>query len=177
MKQLDGTGLKRLHRSWRKNEPSPLALLLDSLASPLNLGTILRTAAAYRVDHLYLASMQIDPASANVGKTSLGSERFVPWSAYERFGDAAAAARAAGYALVGLELADGATPMHQADLSGPICLVVGHEDRGVSKLALAECDSVVFLPQLGRIGSLNVATAASIAIYEARRHGFEESPE
>ena len=53
-----------------------------------------------------------------------------------------------------------------------MCLVIGHEDRGLSKAALAECDSVVFLPQLGRIGSLNVATAASIAMYEARRQAF-----
>ena len=44
--------------------------------------------------------------------------------------------------------------------------------RDSSKTALAECDSVVFLPQLGRIGSLNVATAASIALYEARRQVF-----
>jgi tRNA (guanosine-2'-O-)-methyltransferase len=50
-----------------------------------------------------------------------------------------------------------------------VCLVVGHEDRGLSKTALAACDQVVFLPQLGRIGSLNVATATSIAIWEVRR--------
>jgi len=62
--------------------------------------------------------------------------------------------------------------MHNADLTGPTCLVIGHEDRGLSKAALAECDHVVYLPQLGRVGSLNVATATSIAIYEARRQAF-----
>ena len=172
MKQLTSTELKRLHRSWRKNEPPRLALLLEGLGGPFNLGSILRTAAAYRVEHLYLAGMQIAPTSTNVGKTALGSDRFVPWTSHESFELAADEARTSGLELVGLELADGAVPMHEAELPPATCLVIGHEDRGLSKTALAACHSVVYLPQLGRIGSLNVATAASIAIYEARRQAF-----
>ena len=172
MRQLTSTELKRLHRSWRKNEPPRLALMLEGLGGPFNLGAILRTAAAYRVEHLYLASMQIDPASTNVGKTALGSDRFVPLTVHEDLASAVTVARGAGYSLVGLELADQAVPIHEATLPTPLCFVIGHEDRGLSKTALAECDSAVFLPQLGRIGSLNVATAASIAMYEARRQGF-----
>ena len=147
-------------------------MMLEGLGGPFNLGAILRTAAAYRVEHLYLAGMQIDPTSTNVGKTALGTDRFVPWSSHDDLAAALASARGAGYSIVGLELADNAVPIHEADLPAPLCLVVGHEDRGLSKTALAECDSVVFLPQLGRIGSLNVATAASIALYEARRQVF-----
>jgi len=172
VKQLTSTELKRLHRSWRKQEPPRLALMLEGLGGPFNLGSILRTAAAYRVEHLYLAAMQIDPTSTNVGKTALGADRYVPWTVHEDLSTAFAAARTAGYSIVGLELADQAVPMHDADLAPPTCLVIGHEDRGLSKTALADCDSVVFLPQLGRIGSLNVATATSIAIYEARRQSF-----
>lgn len=172
MKQLGGTELKRLHRQWRKQEPTRLALLLEGLGGPFNLGSILRTAAAYRVEHAYLAGMQVDPTSTNVGKTALGADRYVPWTAHDDFAAAVAAARQAGFRLVGLELADQAVPMHEADLSGPLCLVIGHEDRGLSKTALAECDGVVYLPQLGRIGSLNVATATSIAIWEVRRQGW-----
>lgn len=174
VKQLSSTELKRLHRRWRKAEPPRLALLLEGIGGPYNLGSLLRTAAAYRVEHVYLAAMQIDPNSNNVGKTALGSDRFVPWSVHETFEAAASTARDTGFALVGLELADEALPMHGADLPEPMCLVIGHEDRGLSKAALADCDQVVFLPQLGRIGSLNVATATSIAIWEARRRGFDE---
>lgn len=176
MKQLSSTELKRLHRSWRQNEPPRLALLLEGLGGPFNLGAMLRTAAAYRLEHLFLAGMQIDPTSNNVGKTALGADRFVPWSAFPDLDGAVAAVRSAGYHLVGLELADAATPMHDTALPSPLCLAIGHEDRGLSKAALAECDQVVFLPQLGRIGSLNVATAASIAMYEARRQFFAATP-
>lgn len=172
MKQLSGTEQKRLHRSWRKQEPTRLALMLEGLSGPFNIGAILRTAAAYRVEHLYLAAMQIDPTNSKVGKTALGSDRYVPWTSHESLADAVTSARTKGYGLVGLELADQATPMHETALPVPLCLVIGNEDRGLSKTALAECDSVVYLPQLGSIGSLNVATATSIAIYEARRQSF-----
>lgn len=172
MKQLSGTELKRLHRKWRKNEPPRLSLLLEAINGPFNLGAMVRTAAAYRVEHIYLTAMQIDLATSNVGKTALGTDRYVTSSVHETWADGAAAARSAGYSLVGLELADHATPMHKAELPAPLCLVIGNEDRGLSKTALADCDDVVYLPQLGRVGSLNVATAASIAIYEARRQDW-----
>jgi len=174
VKQLTSTELKRLHRSWRKQEPPRLALMLEGLGGPYNLGSILRTAAAYRVEHLYLVAMQIDPTSTNVGKTALGADRYVPWTVHDDLASAFGLARTAGYSMVGLELADQAVPMHDAELPTPMCLVIGHEDRGLSKTALGECDSVVFLPQLGRIGSLNVGTATSIAIYEARRQAFRD---
>ena len=102
MKQLTSTELKRLHRSWRKEEPPRLALMLEGLGGPFNLGAILRTAAAYRLAHLYLAAMQINPASTNVGKTALGSDRFVPTSEHEDLEAALAAARNDGYSIVGL---------------------------------------------------------------------------
>lgn len=173
MRQLTGTELKRLHRTTRKSEFAPLALILEGIASPFNLGAILRTAAAYRVDHCWIAQSQITPDSTHVGKTSLGSQRYVSWDAVGTFSDAADAARLRGFRLVGVELCDLSVPMPQVDFSGPTCLVIGHEDRGISKTALAECDTVGYLPQLGRIGSLNVATATSVAIWEARRHLFD----
>lgn len=172
LRQLTSTELKRLHRQWRKPGPSRLALLLEGIGGPFNLGAMLRTAAAYRVEHIYLAAMQIDPTSTNVGKTALGADRYVEWSVFDDLDAAADAAQAKGFGLVGVELADGAQPIHEAPLPTPLCLLIGHEDRGLSKQALARCDSGVYLPQLGRIGSLNVATAASIAMYEARRRDF-----
>jgi serine/threonine protein kinase len=81
-----------------------------------------------------------------------------------------------GMAIVGIELAEGARPLFDVDLAVAVCLVVGHEDRGLSAAALAACDTVGFVPQLGRVGSLNVAQAAGIAIYEARRQGWTSTP-
>ena len=61
MKQLGPTDLKRLHRDWGKRTTGRLALLLDGVSSPFNVGTIVRTAAALRVEHLYLAGGPTPP--------------------------------------------------------------------------------------------------------------------
>jgi len=170
-RNLGGTELKRLHRDWRRRSEGRLGLLLDGVQNPFNVGAILRTAAAFSVDHLWLVGAP-SPTDAKVQKTALGSQRFVTWSDHESPDDAVAAARGAGYRVVGVELASGARPLHELDLSGDVCLAVGHEDRGLSKALLAACDDLGFIPQLGRIGSLNVGTATAIACYEARRSGW-----
>ena len=81
-------------------------------------------------------------------------------------------AQAQGYQVIGIELADTAVPLHEVETTDKVCLALGHEDRGLSAATLALCDDVAFIPMLGKIGSLNVATAAAIACYEVRRHSW-----
>ena len=169
MKQLGQTDLKRLHRDWAKRAPGHISLLLDGVSSPFNVGAIVRTAAAFRVDHIYLAGGACSPGSARVGKTSMGTERYVSWSKFERGPEAADAAREEGYSVIGLELADHAVPLFQLSVGPDVCFAVGHEDHGLAPSTLAACDAVAFIPQMGRVGSLNVATATAIAVFELRR--------
>jgi tRNA (guanosine-2'-O-)-methyltransferase len=168
-RQLGPTDLKRLHRDWNRRTSGRVALLFDGLASPWNVGAITRTAAAYRVEHVYVANGSLSPGHPKAGKTAMGTQRYLTWSTHEKGADAADAARADGFRVVGLELAESAVPLHELDIGPDVCLVVGHEDHGVSPATLAACDAVAFLPQLGRVGSLNVATATAVAIYELRR--------
>jgi tRNA (guanosine-2'-O-)-methyltransferase len=169
VKQLRPTDLKRLHREWNRRSTLRLALLLDGVGSPFNVGAIARTAAALRVEHLYLGGGAVSPAHPKAGRTSMGTERYLQWTALERSPDAVEAARADGYRVVGLELADGSVPIHELAVTGDVCLAVGHEDHGLSQATLDACDAVTYLPQLGRVGSLNVATATAMALYELRR--------
>jgi tRNA (guanosine-2'-O-)-methyltransferase len=169
VKQLGPTDLKRLHRDWNRRTEGRVALLLDSVESPFNVGGIVRTAAAFRVDHLYLSGSALSPAHAKAGKTAMGTERYLTWTRFERGPEAAEAARADGFVVAGLELAEGAVALHQLETGGDVCIAVGHEDHGLAPATLAACDIVVFIPQLGRVGSLNVATATAIALYELRR--------
>ena len=172
MKNLDGTGLKRLHREWRRRAEPDVALLLDSVQTPYNVGAILRTAAAYRVSHLWLAGATSPPTHAKVAKTALGTGRYLTWTICEEVDEALAAIASAGYRMVGVELADGARPIHEVSFGERTCLALGHEDRGLSATVLAACDAVAFIPQLGRVGSLNVGTAAGIALYELNRRNW-----
>jgi len=172
VKQLDGTGMKRLHREWRRRTDGRLAVVLDDVQGPFNVGAIIRTAAALRVDDVWLAGRTPDPRDTKVAKTALGTDRYLSFHRVADGAAAADAARAAGYQVIAIELADVAVPLHEVTLGDATCLVVGHEDRGCSPATLAACDVVAYLPLLGKVGSLNVATAASIALYEARRQAW-----
>jgi tRNA (guanosine-2'-O-)-methyltransferase len=169
MRQLGHTDLKRLHRDWARRSTARVALLLDGVSSPYNIGSIVRTAAAFRVEHIYLSAGAASPGSARAAKTAMGTERYLSWSHFERGPEAADAAREDGFSVVGLELADQAVPLFHLSAGPDVCLALGHEDHGISPGTLAACDAVAFVPQLGRVGSLNVAAAAAIGIFELRR--------
>jgi tRNA (guanosine-2'-O-)-methyltransferase len=172
VKQLDGTGMKRLHREWRRRTGGRLGLVLDDVEGPFNVGAIVRTAAALRVDDVWLTARTPEPSSTKVQKTALGTDRYLRFHRVTDGPEATAAAHRAGYQVVAVELAEGAVPLHELPLEPDVCLVLGHEDRGCAPATLAASDVVAFLPQLGRVGSLNVATAASIACYEVRRRAW-----
>lgn len=174
---LDGTGLKRLHREWRRRTSGRVALLLDGVSSSYNVGSILRTAAAERVEHLWFTATATPPTNPAVRKTALGTERYLTWTIGGTGAECAADARAAGWRVVGVELVDGALPLHELDLSStPVCLALGHEDRGLGAATVAACDAIGFIPQTGRVGSLNVAVAAAVALYETRRQEWVAEP-
>lgn len=169
MHQLRGTELKRLHRTWRRRNTGRLALLLDNVGNPYNVGSIVRTAAALGVESLYLAGASAPPTSAKAQKTALGTDRYLTFTEHPTVADAAGKARVDGFWVLGLELADPATPIAELDLARDVCLVLGHEDHGITTAGLAACDAIGFIPLTGRVGSLNVASAAAIACYEVRR--------
>jgi tRNA (guanosine-2'-O-)-methyltransferase len=172
VKQLRSVEQKRLHRAWQRRTGQRVALLLDGVQDPFNVGSIVRTAAALRVEHLYLSTHATTPAHPKVGKTALGTARYLEWSEHERVTDAAAAAHEDGFVIVGLELADESVPLFELDLAGDVCIALGNESNGLNDSALACCDSVGYIPQLGRVGSLNVAAATAVALYETRRQGW-----
>lgn len=174
-RSLGGTELKRLHRDWRRRNETRLALFLDGVQNPFNVGSIMRTAAAYSVEHIWMVGAP-SPNDTKVNKTALGSQKFLTWTSFETSAEAIVDIRAKGYRILGIELAEGAVPLHELGLGGDVCLALGHEDRGLSKDLLADNDGLGYIPQLGRIGSLNVATAAAIACYEARRTGWTATP-
>ncbi|GAA4070778.1 MULTISPECIES: TrmH family RNA methyltransferase [Actinomadura] len=175
-RQLRPTDVKRLNRDWRRRTDARLGLLVESVTQPFNLGSILRSAAAFGVEHLWLAGNATTPDHRAVGKTALGSERLVPWEHAGTAAQAADAVREAGLRLVAIELTGDAQPLHEAPLDGDVCLAVGGEDHGCSPALLAAADAVAYIPQIGRVGSLNVAVATAIALAEARRREWAHDP-
>jgi tRNA (guanosine-2'-O-)-methyltransferase len=168
-RQLGATDVKRLNRSWRRRTQARVCVLLESVGQPFNVGSIVRTAAAFGADQLWLCGDCATPEHPSARKTALGTDRHLPWERLPDIRAGVAAARAGGLRVVAIELAGGAMPLHEAPLEGDICLALGNEDRGCSAALLAAADVVAYIPQAGKVGSLNVATAAAVALAEARR--------
>lgn len=168
-RQLRPTDAKRLNREWRRRTQGRLALLLDSVAQPFNVGSIVRTAAAFGAEKLWLCGNTPDLTLPSVGKTALGTDRFVESLREPSAVAAAKSAAAEGFRVIAVELASGALPLFEAPLDGDVCLAIGNEDHGCSPALLAAVSAVAYIPQTGRVGSLNVAVAAAIAVSEVRR--------
>jgi len=171
-RQLRPTEVKRLNREWRRAGDARLALLLDSVAQPFNVGSIIRSAAAFGAGPLWLCGSTAPLGHPGVGKTALGTQRLVEAIVEPNPAAAAKAASAAGLRVVAVELATGAVPLPEAPLDGDVCLAIGNEDHGCSAALLAAADAVTYIPQSGRVGSLNVAVAAAIAMAEVRRRSW-----
>jgi tRNA (guanosine-2'-O-)-methyltransferase len=168
-RQLGQTEVKRLNRSWRQSTQARICLLLDSVSQPFNVGSIIRTAAAFGVEHVWLCGDSADPNHPSARKTALGTGRLLSFEQAGSAASAAAAVKSAGLRLVAIELADAAVPLHDAAVGGDICLALGNEDRGCSPGLLVAADQIAYIPQVGRVGSLNVAAATAIVLAEARR--------
>ena len=168
-RQLGQTEVKRLNRSWRHATQARICLLLDSVSQPFNVGSIIRSAAAFGVEHVWLCGDTADPAHPSARRTALGTSRLLSVSKAASAAAAAEAVRSQGLRLVAIELADGAVPLHEASVGGDVCLGLGNEDRGCSPGLLSVADEIAYIPQVGRVGSLNVAAAAAIVLAEARR--------
>jgi len=171
-RQLRPTEVKRLNREWRRTGGTRLALLLDSVAQPFNVGSIIRSAAAFGAGHVWLCGHTAPLSHPGVGKTALGTQRLVEATLEPDPVAAAKAAAASGLRVVAVELATGAIALHEAPLDGDVCLAVGNEDHGCTAGLLAVADAVTYIPQSGRVGSLNVAVAAAVAMAEARRRAW-----
>ena len=168
-RQLGMTEVKRLNRDWRRRTDARLSLLLDNVGQPFNVGSIIRSAAAFGVERVWLCGSTAEPGHPSARKTALGTDRMLAFEPVQAATAAVDAARADGYRVVVIELAGDAVPLHEAPLTGDICLAVGNEDHGCSAGLLAAADVIAYIPQPGNVGSLNVAAATAIALAEVRR--------
>lgn len=176
MRQLGSTALKRLNRTWRRRLSHRLCLVLHGVQSPYNVGAIVRTAATLSVNELYLSGTTATPKHANAQRVAMGTDRYLGIRTFEDATAAIMQARSSGYRVMALELADDATPIQDCALGADICIVVGNEDHGLSVAHLAACDAAMYIPQFGKVGSLNVSAAVAVACYEVRRQQVGPTP-
>ncbi|MEM5786403.1 MAG: 23S rRNA (guanosine(2251)-2'-O)-methyltransferase RlmB [Syntrophobacteraceae bacterium] len=148
-------------------ERDPL-LALDSIQDPQNLGAILRSACFLGAKGVIIPKDRSAPVSAAVMKIAAGATSYIQVARITNLSRALKSLKQAGYWIVGLDVGGGET-LYEADLTVPVCLVVGNEQKGIRPLVKSECDILVQIPATGPLQSLNAATAAAIALAEIQR--------
>lgn len=146
----------------------PLFILLDELEDPHNLGAILRTCDASGAHCVLIPKRRACPLNATVAKTSAGAVEYVPVAQIGNIAQTIRSLKKAGFWVVGADM-DGTENFYDANLTGPLLLVVGSEGKGMGRLTKELCDFLVRIPMHGRINSLNASVACSLLLYEAER--------
>jgi len=146
----------------------PFVLVLDQVVDPQNLGAIARTAFCAGIHGILLPKHQSAPPSAAASKASAGALEHILVAYMTNLADALKRLKDAGVWLAGADQ-DGPDSVFDADLSGPLGIVVGGEEKGIRPLVKKQCDFLIHIPQTGPLGSLNASTAAAVVMYEAFR--------
>jgi 23S rRNA (uridine2479-2'-O)-methyltransferase len=148
--------------------PDLLAVAFDRPSSPGNIGTLIRSADAFGADGVIVTGHAADPYDPKSVRASTGSLLAVPVVRAASLADVIAWARAGTALLVGTD-EQGEADIAGVDLTGPAVLVVGHETTGLSAAWRQACDVIPRIPMTGAASSLNAASAATVALYEASR--------
>jgi len=147
---------------------APLLLALDGVQDPHNLGACLRSADACGALAVIVPRDRAAQLTPTVRKVAVGAAETTPVVAVTNLVRTLKLLKQAGLWVVGADAA-GEKSAHQADLTGPVVLVLGAEGAGLRRLTRQNCDFLVRLPQLGAVESLNVSVAAGMLLYEAVR--------
>jgi 23S rRNA (guanosine2251-2'-O)-methyltransferase len=147
-------------RPWRQ-----LAIILQSIAYPVNVGSIFRIADACNVQHLVLTGITPTPPHPTILKVGRAKDTRVPWNYIDSAQTAIQQLRAEDYHICALEITDASKPYYDYSFPEKVCLVVGNEDHGVTREALTLCDGAVYVPMFGKGRSLNVHVSLAIVCY------------
>lgn len=145
-----------------------LLVTLDQVQDPRNLGAVCRSAEFAGAAGVVVPERRSAEVTAVACKASAGAVEHLAIARVRNLADWLAEAKAAGFWIWGAD-AEASTAPWEADLSGPIVLVMGGEGKGIRPRVAAACDGLIALPQQGRVASLNVSAAAAALLFEAVR--------
>lgn len=149
-------------------EGDPLILVLDGVTDPHNLGACLRVADGAGAHAVLAPRDHAVGLNATVAKVASGAAESVPYLMVTNLARTLGELKERSIQIVGTS-DDAPQTLYQANLKGPLALVLGAEGQGLRQLTRKTCDSLVSLPMRGAVESLNVSVAAGICLYEAVR--------
>ncbi len=167
-RKLHITELDRLRpEEFKKAEKHPIVILLDNIRSHHNVGSIFRTADAFRVERVLICGITPAPPHKDIRKTALGADETVDWES----GDAEELIRIyrqQGYKVFAVEQTEKSTPLQDFNVEQDgVLLILGNEVEGVDQRLIDLCDGSIEIPQQGTKHSLNVSVCCGIVLWHA----------
>lgn len=188
MRKLKITEMGRMNvEEFKASDKMPLVVVLDDVRSMYNVGSVFRTADAFRVEAIYLCGITACPPHPEIHKTALGAEDTVEWRYFKDTMEAVADLKARGYYVYSIEQCEGSTKLQELDAnlekrasslqqedsslsalrsSLKSAIIMGNEVKGVKQEVVDASDGCIEIPQFGTKHSLNVSTTAGIVIWE-----------
>ncbi|NJN31975.1 MAG: 23S rRNA (guanosine(2251)-2'-O)-methyltransferase RlmB [Synechococcales cyanobacterium RM1_1_8] len=155
---------------------APVLLVADGITDPHNLGAIIRSTEAMGAQGVVIPQRRAAGITSTVMKVAAGALETLPVSRVVNLNRAIKQLQEAGYWVYGT-VAEAPQPLYQTRLEGPIAIVVGAEDSGISALTQRHCDALVSIPLQGQTSSLNASVAAGMILYEIFRQRQVAAPQ
>lgn len=168
MRKLKVTEMNRLTvDEFRTSDKMPLTVVLDDVRSLYNVGSVLRSCDAFRVEEVVLCGITAAPPHPEIHKTALGAEDSVSWRHADSALEAVRELRRQGVTVMAVEQCEGSTMLNTfvPETGRRYAVVLGNEVKGVRQDVVDECDGCLEIPQFGTKHSLNVSVTAGIVVW------------
>ncbi len=180
MRKLRTIEMSRLSiEEFKEAEKLPLIVVLDDVRSLYNVGSVFRSADAFRIEAIYLCGITATPPNTEIHKTALGGEDSVDWKYFERTEDAVEDLHKKGIFVYSVEQVEHSTKLHTLNLNAEsttnnshYAIIMGNEVKGVKQSVVDMSDACLEIPQFGTKHSLNVSVTVGIVIWEFAKQLF-----
>lgn len=172
MRKLTVEDMHRIDvETFKQSEKLPLVMVLDNVRSLHNVGSVLRTADAFRIEAVYMCGITATPPSAEIHKTALGAEDSVNWQYFEDTMQAVDKLKNEGYTALAVEQVEGSLKLGNFafEPQKKYALIMGNEVKGVRQDVVDACHQALEIPQYGTKHSMNVSVTAGIVMWEVER--------
>ncbi|MGI6150970.1 MAG: 23S rRNA (guanosine(2251)-2'-O)-methyltransferase RlmB [Christensenellales bacterium] len=167
MPECQYVGVEDILAQARERGEAPFVILLDSINDPHNLGSIMRSALCAGAHGVIIPKRRAASVTAAAGKASAGAVAYLPVARVANLSNTVEMLKKEGLWICGAD-AEG-KPMSECDMKGPLALVIGSEDEGISRILREKCDFLASIPMKGPLDSLNASVAAAVLMFEKVR--------
>lgn len=168
MRKLKTSELQRISpEEYQQQRHREVVVVLDSVRSMNNVGSIFRSSDAFLIDKIFLCGITGKPPHREISKTAIGAEKSVPWEYFSNTIEAINFLKSQGYTLIAVEQAENSLDLSTAQLpTQKVAFIFGNEVDGVAQDVINACDHCLEIPQLGTKHSFNVAVTCGMVLWE-----------